>query len=563
MLSFSILMDDFRVWLQGRNTPERVCLASDVSYDDVLILCTTANVKQCTLTFNADFDTMKKSREYYWLIFDMGYNYYMYGDISIDTVKVLDLQRNHTNEEKQFLGDRSCYFRPNNWSASESWFRVIQIPICVSRECLTFHVSFHFTFLANVSHDENLYFSFPMFADPQRVQNMNVTILQRGKYMEVTGLPLDQGFSCCGQIDRGHDLNICLEKKCDGHERHEIEGGILKVFLTGQDSTNRLKLQTDKMAMMSVFHNEKPTLDLESIAHAIFVCTDIDREAENRAKGIAQLLSKRIPCESKCFSYYWHAAESGKFKRGQPCPNEDEVENIADDILEQLENVNNLHLWIIYPKCKLGECLSQITSVVKKLSVQVDVHHVWTVDTGKPDIEVPGGDQTCELPRGCAMTRIFEASILQACFGTVDRPGPDFPVMCGFWPDRIMHYLCKDSKNGIGEEPSGDLEIHGDLSKEASDMFDILYRAKEVIDKENKLLKMKGIQDMDFIQMLLGDVCDDKTPFSRMWILRVEETKQEGKAVTVVEPASNESSLLEFDRKSYESFFCDGQKKME
>lgn len=83
-------------------------------------------------------------------------------------------------------------------------------------------------------------------------------------------------------------------------------------------------------------------------------------------------------------------------------------------------------------------------------------------------------------------------------------------------------------------------------------MFDILYRAKEVIGKENELL-MNGNQD---IQKELR-TADDQTPFSRLWILSVQEAKQEGGAVTVVKLGRDSSSLLEFDHKSYKSLVSD------
>lgn len=520
-----------------------------------------------------------------WLVFDMGYDYVMYESVSVtgDSVDVIDLQNRSETEAKRFLSERGQYFRPEE-SGSDSWFRVIPIPIRVhssSRgQLMEFQVSFSFVFLANVNDRGNLYFLFPLFADGEtKVVFQTVKIIELGQSMKVVGLPQPQAIEVDGEEQDGcHVLRKDIELASEGgHFR--ISGGVMNVTLEitgGINASDSLALKAHDKVLIPSLSSSRSTVDLESVGHIIFMNTDSFYDScgyfpRDHVQATAQFLSQCIPPESKQISYYWHKND-GKFEDHDGNP----VKNIVSDITGQLANqVTTLHIWMIYPVDSFEELSKWIYPVVEKLDdrmghVKRQVYHVWIAVKAYPkDFPKLGEEErSCCLPRAFSCLRPFADTIRLACFGLGETHKgrvfcefDEFPVVCPFWPQRTRIYIspANESDRAKMSQVCCDSFLSESEMSDLIFMADLICVANKIIAWENELaivclqtdedceerrndesLKMaegKALAMMEGLRSLRTseeEGCQSH-PFSRLWALSVQ---RKGNAI-VIEPVVN------------------------
>ena len=153
---------------------------TDIQYEDVLFLCSCVDVRTCTVTF--DSVPAPAEGKSWWLVFDMGYDYNVYGSITV-----------RPDEKVKFL-DKVSSWPESHFEGRASWGRVLAIPISVE-EGASIKVTFSFAFRARDGFLKGakwgFSFVFPALGkwrgDTQ--VTMNATIIQPGSYCVVGGLP--------------------------------------------------------------------------------------------------------------------------------------------------------------------------------------------------------------------------------------------------------------------------------------------------------------------------------------------------------------------------------------
>ena len=554
-------MSIFRAWIQPTIRSSERFFATDVTYENTSILFTLANVKNCTLTFSI---SATRDHQDLWLIFDMGYDYLMYGSVSVtgDSIDVIDLQNRRQTEVKGFLSEHGHYFRPDLDSGPESWFRVIPIPIRLrsSSSDIKVQVSFSFVFLANVNDSGHLYFPFPLFADVEtKVVFKTVKIVELGQRMNVTGLPQCQADVVHGKQQDG--FYVLKQDIKPGGDDFRIVGGVMRVTLEitgGIDAPSSLALKARDKILIPSFSSSRSTVDLKTVGHIIFMNVDSFYDLgsfspRDHVKATAKLLSQCIPSESKQISYYWHKND-GKFDDHDGIP----VRDVVSDIAGQLSNqVTSLHIWIIYPVDNFEEFSKWIAPVLKELDVRISdvqrqVYHVWVATTAYPKSfpELGMKEKSCCLPRAFSLTRAFANTIGLACFGLEqthkDPVFDEFPFVCPFWRERTRICISPVEESDI--EQMSLVCCDSLLSKsEMSDlifMADLICVANKIIAEENELSTVCLQNDeeaegkADAMMERLRDLRDAKENgvprlFSRLWALSVERKG----STMVVEPA--------------------------
>lgn len=558
-----------RVWLATRlGCPGKPSIyPSKISYDDVSIIGPLAIVKSCTLTFT-DVPSEIHAPDFYWLVFDMGHDYLMYGPICVEDVGVIDL----TNEKERisllFRNERGRYFGPNGSPRSESWFRVVPIPISMpgAASTINFRVSFSFVFFAQQGKQKtSLNFQFPMFCDEDKVRRLVsigfISIRERGEHMNVVGIP---GNAQVEPVFSDDGINLHFQWKNETKEKEEIDSKFVPLSIWGVGETD-LILKAGNIAIRSHTPKDIPEM-LENVAHIIIPNTDLANlrgySPTDHAKGIAELLGRCIPQELK-LCYYWNAS-AGTFERRQkesPTSEVLEQSKLVDDIVKYLRDKSKaapldiIHLWLIHPVDTAELCEKQITDPLKKFNPEI--HHVLIATKENLSCDkIPTLDGTsCFLPHAFCLTAELACTIRKACFGGKDEGIiHDFPVVWPSWPGRMMYDVHPWEEK---KEEYWDITSDRDLEEER-EVIQLVDEAMKIIDGEERLASFapnstKGIFEIvkeaeeeasRFVEKLPAS--GKKHVFSRMWALSVRPKEDKGVKSWIIEPAVN-GKRLELD----------------
>ena len=179
-------------------TPDRL-YGTDIQYQDVLFLCSYVDVGRCTVTF--ENVPPPERGKCWWLVFDMGYDYNVYGTITVAGgafhEKVNDLVP--------------------NFEGRESWGRVLPLPISVEADGFL-DVTFSFAFRARAGDQCGFSFVFPALGGDAktRVAMKEAKTIQPGSF-EVSGLPVNKVLALEGGDSlKRHDFDGTLKRALQG-----------------------------------------------------------------------------------------------------------------------------------------------------------------------------------------------------------------------------------------------------------------------------------------------------------------------------------------------------------
>lgn len=418
------------VWLENLESRERI-FARDVDYEDVLIVWTYADVKKCSLTFSKipESDSFGPHAATWWLVFDMADEFNVYGVVVVGGVASVPLT-NRQVESRRIL-----------FQGTESWFRMVTIPILVEEESVV-RVQFSFHFVASTSSNNVLHFPFPLFADPApadellQAVHMKCRILEPGEILTVVGL-----LSCdAAEVEASRSDWLSIDSSFEGEMG--VDACVLDVWLSLSEEINLetpVALQisaADGMSLtaLSRAFYAQPTPRSDSNCYVIWVNVSarphVDYDPREHARQAARKLMQYIPERADVWVYHYHqSSDHGtpgalifERKSEDVCVNfldggrEHEiprVDDIAKDTMDRIlstENKGTPNLWVFCPV----EKSSELAGIERGMTEALRLYHVYI---GYNDQfrhacamheEVP---KECFLPRGLLLTEHFARMI--------------------------------------------------------------------------------------------------------------------------------------------------------